>query len=162
MNPNPERKIATHEDRQLFWTNIMLSEDQDIKVRIKASELLAKSEGDFRAKKTPAKNPEWDFTLSDIIDDEIAGRGFFAEGENDSTPIPDNEETLQEAPPVATSCTASSPSKDNTPHLDTDIPTPKYESTAPKDYTREGVALIIKNAESGNTSYIPSRRDTLF
>ncbi len=74
MNPNPEKKIATSEDRQLFWTNIMWSEDQDIKVRIKASELLGKSEGDFLAKKPPAKNPEWDFTLSDIIDDEIESR----------------------------------------------------------------------------------------
>ena len=29
MNPNPERKIATREDWQLFWTNIMWSEDQE-------------------------------------------------------------------------------------------------------------------------------------
>jgi phage terminase small subunit len=42
--------IATREERQQFWTSIMRgesSEEVDIKDRIRASEILGKSEGDF-------------------------------------------------------------------------------------------------------------------
>lgn len=39
--------IASKEDRQKFWTNIMNDKKEDTKDRIKASELLAKVAGDF-------------------------------------------------------------------------------------------------------------------
>lgn len=40
-------KIATRADRQEWWTKIMYDEDVDMQYRIKASELLGKTEGDF-------------------------------------------------------------------------------------------------------------------
>ncbi len=39
--------IATREERQRFWTTLMRDEDRKEVDRLKASELLAKSEGDF-------------------------------------------------------------------------------------------------------------------
>lgn len=39
--------IATREERQQFWTTLMRDEDRKEVDRLKASELLAKSEGDF-------------------------------------------------------------------------------------------------------------------
>lgn len=39
--------IAKREERQEFWTNIMRDENMPIKDRLRASELLGKSEGDF-------------------------------------------------------------------------------------------------------------------
>lgn len=39
--------IATREERQAFWTEIMRDENTMIMAKLKASELLAKSEGDF-------------------------------------------------------------------------------------------------------------------
>lgn len=39
--------IATREERQRFWTSMMRDEDRKEVDRLKASELLAKSEGDF-------------------------------------------------------------------------------------------------------------------
>lgn len=39
--------IYTREQRQEFWTKIIMDTNQSIKYRLKASELLAKSEGDF-------------------------------------------------------------------------------------------------------------------
>lgn len=39
--------IATREERQRFWTSMMRDEDRKEADRLKASELLAKSEGDF-------------------------------------------------------------------------------------------------------------------
>ena len=45
------KTIATREERQQFWTSILRDEitkdPQDMKDRLKASELLGKSEGDF-------------------------------------------------------------------------------------------------------------------
>lgn len=40
-------KIATRSDRQEWWTKIMYDEDVEMSYRIKASELLGKTEGDF-------------------------------------------------------------------------------------------------------------------
>lgn len=44
-----ESKIATRQERQMFWTSVMRGEDPtaDIKERLKASELLGKSQADF-------------------------------------------------------------------------------------------------------------------
>lgn len=39
--------IATREDRQRWWTEVMLDESVSMKDRIKASELLGKSQADF-------------------------------------------------------------------------------------------------------------------
>lgn len=42
--------ILNREKRQEFWSNVMLDEDQTMKNRLKASELLGKSEADFTEK----------------------------------------------------------------------------------------------------------------
>ncbi len=39
--------IATREERQRFWTSIMRDEDVDLRDRLRAAELLGRSEGDF-------------------------------------------------------------------------------------------------------------------
>lgn len=39
--------IATREERQKFWTAVMGDEGQPMKERLRASELLGRSEGDF-------------------------------------------------------------------------------------------------------------------
>lgn len=40
-------RIATRQERQSFWTDIMKDPEQDIAARLKASELLGKSQADF-------------------------------------------------------------------------------------------------------------------
>ena len=40
-------KIATREDRQEFWTKTMYNPDLEFKDRLKASELLGRSQADF-------------------------------------------------------------------------------------------------------------------
>lgn len=40
-------RIADRQQRQFFWTSIMRGEEQEMKDRLRASELLGKSEGDF-------------------------------------------------------------------------------------------------------------------
>jgi phage terminase small subunit len=42
--------IATRQERQRFWTETMQDADRDMKDRLKASELLGKSEADFTDK----------------------------------------------------------------------------------------------------------------
>lgn len=39
--------IATREERQRFWTNVMNDRDADMKDRLRASEILGKASGDF-------------------------------------------------------------------------------------------------------------------
>ena len=41
------KDIADRQERQAFWTTIMRNEKEDIRDRLKASELLGKSEADF-------------------------------------------------------------------------------------------------------------------
>ena len=43
--------IATREERQAFWTKIMNSQSEETRDRLKASELLGKSEADFTEKR---------------------------------------------------------------------------------------------------------------
>lgn len=50
MNEKKSALIATREQRQEFWTSVMLDTDTAMKDRLKASELLGKSEGDFTDK----------------------------------------------------------------------------------------------------------------
>lgn len=45
-----DKLIATREERQAFWTQAMRDENRDIFVRLRASELLGKSEADFTEK----------------------------------------------------------------------------------------------------------------
>ncbi|MBK9446194.1 MAG: terminase small subunit [Betaproteobacteria bacterium] len=47
-----DKAIATRADRQKFWTEVMqgLAADSDMRDRLKASELLGKSEADFTEK----------------------------------------------------------------------------------------------------------------
>jgi phage terminase small subunit len=40
-------KIASREERQQFWTQVMYDEDQRMKDRLKAAELLGKTQADF-------------------------------------------------------------------------------------------------------------------
>lgn len=41
-------RIATRAERQAFWTAVMLDVDEEMATRLKASELLGKSEADFK------------------------------------------------------------------------------------------------------------------
>lgn len=47
MTERRNKLIATREQRQEFWTAVMTDADEDMRVRLRASELLGKSEGDF-------------------------------------------------------------------------------------------------------------------
>ena len=61
--------IATRQERQEFWTSVLRSEDEAMKNRLKAAELLGKSEGDF------LERVEMDMTLSPAaILEKIRGR----------------------------------------------------------------------------------------
>lgn len=42
-----EKRIATRRERQKFWTEVMNNGDHEMRDRLKASELLGKSEADF-------------------------------------------------------------------------------------------------------------------
>jgi len=41
------KKIATREERQAFWTGVIRDEEEQMQNRLKAADSLAKSEGDF-------------------------------------------------------------------------------------------------------------------
>ena len=61
--------IATRRERQEFWTSVLRNEDEAMKDRLKAAELLGKSEGDF------LERVEMDMTLSPaVILEQIRGR----------------------------------------------------------------------------------------
>ena len=42
--------IATREERQTFWTSVLRDPETDLRDRLRASELLGRSEGDFLEK----------------------------------------------------------------------------------------------------------------
>ena len=46
-NPQNQKAIASKQDRQKFWTDFMNDEQQAPSTRLKASELLGRSEADF-------------------------------------------------------------------------------------------------------------------
>jgi phage terminase small subunit len=50
--------IATRADRQKFWTEVMLDKTKDMNDRLKASELLGRSEADFTEKHLVAVDDE--------------------------------------------------------------------------------------------------------
>ena len=61
--------IASRQERQEFWTSVLRNEDEAMKDRLKAAELLGKSEGDF------LERVEMDMTLSPAaILEKIRGR----------------------------------------------------------------------------------------
>lgn len=47
MSQRNSNLIANLEDRKKFWTRVMLDENENMKHRLRASELLGKCEGDF-------------------------------------------------------------------------------------------------------------------
>ncbi len=49
--------IATREERQRFWSDIMSDTEKKMSVRLRASELLGKSEGDFIERKINEGDP---------------------------------------------------------------------------------------------------------
>ena len=60
--------IADRVKRQMFWSRIMNDEGEPMAVRLKASELLAKSEGDFLekvavAQVTPVEPPKFEIVF---------------------------------------------------------------------------------------------------
>ena len=57
--------IATREQRQQFWTQVMNDTDQDMKHRLRASELLGRSEADFTEKREITG--EMPMTLADLM-----------------------------------------------------------------------------------------------
>lgn len=50
--------IATREERQSFWTAILRDPESELRDRLRASELLGKSEGDFLEKMLDVTPPE--------------------------------------------------------------------------------------------------------
>jgi len=50
--------IAKREDRQRFWTSVMLDVSQPMMARLRASELLGRSEGDFFESRHTDYHPE--------------------------------------------------------------------------------------------------------
>lgn len=61
--------IATRQERQEFWTSVLRSKDEAMKDRLKAAELLGKSEGDF------LERVEMDQTVSvNVFDEETRAR----------------------------------------------------------------------------------------
>ena len=56
-----KRKIATREQRQEFWTKTMREEEEPMRDRLRASELLGKSESDFTDKILVGEDKENEF-----------------------------------------------------------------------------------------------------
>ena len=71
MNERKSALIATREQRQEFWTAVMNDCDTAMKDRLKASELLGKSEGDFTDKIQANISG---MTLADLMMEEYYGR----------------------------------------------------------------------------------------
>jgi len=65
------RVIATREQRQLFWTNTMVDPEASMSDRLRASELLGRSNGDFTEKLITSSI---DKELETLSDDEIKQR----------------------------------------------------------------------------------------
>ena len=70
MSERQSKLIASREQRQEFWTAIMRDESEDMKHRLRASELLAKSENDF-TEHIKAEVQVTDYDLSKLSEDEL-------------------------------------------------------------------------------------------
>lgn len=62
MSERKNSLIASREQRQEFWTAVMNDSDSAMKDRLKASELLARSEGDFTARLEVTEHSGYDLT----------------------------------------------------------------------------------------------------
>lgn len=63
--------ILSREQRQVFWSTVVQDEDADMRDRLKASELLGRSEGDFLEKTldvTPPAPPNIQVVFVDAAD----------------------------------------------------------------------------------------------
>ena len=63
--------ILSREQRQVFWSTVVQDEDADMRDRLKASELLGRSEGDFLEKTldvTPPAPPSIQVVFVDAAD----------------------------------------------------------------------------------------------
>ena len=64
MSEHRDEMIADRDERLKFWTDIMRDDSQDLKHRLRASELLGKAQADFTEKlEMKAKSQ----TLADLI-----------------------------------------------------------------------------------------------
>ena len=66
--PNSAARIADRQERQSFWTQVMRDPDEDMRNRLKAAELLGKSECDFVEK--VELNGTLEATLGVVFDSE--------------------------------------------------------------------------------------------
>jgi len=67
--PKRTALIANRQERQIWWTSLMFDENQFIDVRMRASENLAKCEGDFIQKIEDNRGKHEDF-IKQLIEDE--------------------------------------------------------------------------------------------
>lgn len=70
MNERKNALIANRQERQEFWTLVMRDHDTDMRQRLKASELLAKSECDF-IERHEVTTSESDYDLSKLNEEEL-------------------------------------------------------------------------------------------
>ncbi len=70
MNERKNALIANRSERQEFWTLVMRDHDTDMRQRLKASELLAKSECDF-IERHEITTSESDYDLSKLNKEEL-------------------------------------------------------------------------------------------
>lgn len=85
--------IATREKRQELWTKVMNAEGVEMKDRLRASELLGKSEGDFISKIEHSGN----FDLESLSDDELTKRLEALKLRVRETPEEEEEEEEEES-----------------------------------------------------------------
>ena len=66
MSENRDKLIADRDERLKFWTATMRDDNEDMKHRLKASELLGKAQSDFTEKIEANQNVKVN-TLADLI-----------------------------------------------------------------------------------------------
>lgn len=72
MSERTSTLVADRQARQEFWTRTMYDETEDTKQRLRASELLGKSEGDFTERqKIKADVNTHDYDLTKLTEEEL-------------------------------------------------------------------------------------------
>jgi phage terminase small subunit len=74
--------IMSREQRQLFWSTVVQDESADMRDRLRASELLGKSEGDFLERmidETPQEPPSIEVVFADPILEDPEARKLLSE-----------------------------------------------------------------------------------
>lgn len=74
--------IADRETRQSFWSTVMMDADQDMPVRLKASEILGKSCGDFITKLEHRRT----FSFADLLQEITLDDDPLVKIDNDTQP----------------------------------------------------------------------------